>query len=193
MSLDDDMGLLAKVGLFQGFTPDQLRLLAFGAEREHLASGEALFAEGDAAEGGYVVAFGHIDLLVRRGRRQVVIESVEEGGLVGEIAMIAANRRATDAVARVDSDVLFITRPLFLRLLREYPETAAALHAHIAYSVRQLTEQLSDVHGRLGNIGSLAELKALGDADEPVGGAYAEEDGGADAQRKAEDVDETSE
>lgn len=168
MSLDYDMGLLAKVGLFQGFTPDQLRLLAFGAEREQLPTGETLFHEGDPANGGYVVAVGQVDLTVRRGRREIVVETLEQGGLTGEMALLAPNKRTTDAVAKTDSEVLFIARPLFLRMLREYPETAAALHNHIAQSVRELAFQLQDVHGRLGSISSLADIKGLRDADEPV-------------------------
>ena len=33
MALDDDIGILAGVGIFREFTQDQLRLLAFGTER----------------------------------------------------------------------------------------------------------------------------------------------------------------
>ena len=165
MSLDQDIGLLSKVGLFQGFSPDQLRLIAFGAEREHLPQGTVLFQEGEAADGGYVISTGQVDLMLQRGKRQVVLESATEGGLIGEVALIAANKRSTDAVARVESEVLHIARPLFHRMLREYPETAAFLHGRIAQSVRRLMGQLGEVHGRLDTIASLRELKALRDAE----------------------------
>ncbi|MCG6856539.1 MAG: cyclic nucleotide-binding domain-containing protein [Salaquimonas sp.] len=161
------MSLLARVGLFQGFSSDQLRLIAFGAERERLPLGAVLFSEGDEANGGYVVAEGQVDLMSRHGQRQIVIETVEEGGLIGEIALIAGNRRSCDAVARVGSEVLYIARPLFLRLLREYPETAAMLHGGIAQSIQRLMSQMTGVHDRLGAIAKLAELQGLGDTDEP--------------------------
>ncbi|MEC9344382.1 MAG: cyclic nucleotide-binding domain-containing protein [Pseudomonadota bacterium] len=165
MSLDQDISLLSRVGLFQGFSPDQLRLIAFGADREQLREGAVLFQEGEMAEGGYVVASGQVDLIVHRGRRQIVIDKAEEGGLVGEVALIAANRRSTDAVARADSELLYISRSLFHRMLREYPETAAFLHGRIAQSVRRLMSQMSEVHDRLADLSSLSDLTALRDSD----------------------------
>ncbi len=189
MSLDQDISLLSKVGLFQGFSPDQLRLIAFGSEREHLPQGTVLFVEGESADGGYVVASGQVDLMLQRGKRQVVLESATEGGLIGEVALMAANKRSTDAVARVESEVLHIARPLFLRMLREYPETAAFLHGRLAQSVHKLMGQLADVHGRLDTIASLRELKALGDSEDDW--IEAAERDGAHVESETE-VDETS-
>jgi len=152
MALDRDISLLSRVALFHGFTPEQLRLLAFGAEREPVPQGTMLFREGDTADGGYVVAAGQIDLVIAKGRRHVLIDSATEGGLVGETALIAANRRASDAVANVDSEVLFVPRALFHRMLREYPETAAYLHGRLAQSVRRIMGQIEEVNARLGSM-----------------------------------------
>lgn len=164
MALDQDIALLSRVGLFQGFTPEQLRLIAFGAERERFAAGATIYRENEAAKGGYVVAHGQIDLIIQKGRRELILESCREGGLVGETALIAANRRACDAVAHSDSELLYIPRSLFHRMLREYPETAAFLHGRIAQSVRKLMVQLGEVHKRLGDITPLGDLQALADA-----------------------------
>jgi len=167
VSLDEDIGLLARVGLFQGFSSDQLRLLAFGAERENLRRGNLLFAEGDEAGGGYVVSTGQIDLIVKRGTRQVPIESITRGGLIGEMAMIATTHRVTDAVARVDTEVLYISRSLFHRMLREYADTAAFLHGRIAQSVRALMAQVGEVNVNLSGVPALAELQGLADSEMP--------------------------
>lgn len=52
MALDDDIRILGTVGLFESFTPEQLRLLAFGAERLVLRAGRdnspANFVSGQA-------------------------------------------------------------------------------------------------------------------------------------------------
>jgi CRP-like cAMP-binding protein len=174
MSLDQDIALLSRVGLFQGFTPEQLRLIAFGAEREKLHAGQMLYRERETANGGYVVAYGHIDLLLSKGRREIALESVTEGGLVGEMALITANRRSTDAIARTDSEVLYIPRALFHRLLREYPETAAFLHGRIAQAVRRLMKQIEEINGKLGIISPLMKPQGLenssrADTGEPDG------------------------
>ena len=41
MSLDDDIRVLTGVDLFDGFTQEQLRLLAFGAENTRLPAGNS--------------------------------------------------------------------------------------------------------------------------------------------------------
>ena len=43
MALDDHIRILSGVRLFAGFTQDQLRLLAFGAEAMNLPAGRKLF------------------------------------------------------------------------------------------------------------------------------------------------------
>ena len=45
MALDDDIRILSAVSLFQGFTQEQLRLLAFGAETTLLQANHKLYRE----------------------------------------------------------------------------------------------------------------------------------------------------
>jgi CRP-like cAMP-binding protein len=167
MTLDQDIALLSRVGLFQGFTPEQLRLIAFGAERERLSDGSVLYRENETANGGYVVAQGQIDLVLSKRRRELVLDSCTQGGLVGEMALLTSNRRSTDAVARGDSEVLYIPRALFHRMLREYPETAAFLHGRIAQAVRRLVNQIEEVNSRLGHISPLIADAAEPDPEKP--------------------------
>ncbi|TIN67663.1 MAG: cyclic nucleotide-binding protein, partial [Mesorhizobium sp.] len=42
MALDDDIRVLSAVRLFEGFTQEQLRLLAFGAENTRLIANHKL-------------------------------------------------------------------------------------------------------------------------------------------------------
>ena len=65
MALDDDIRILSGVRLFDGFTAEQLRLLAFGAEQIGLPAGRRLFREDDEADTAYVVVSGTISLFAR--------------------------------------------------------------------------------------------------------------------------------
>ena len=62
MSLDQDIAFLGSAPLFANFTREQLRLLAFGAERRRLTPGSRLFRQGGFCEGGYVVVEGTFTL-----------------------------------------------------------------------------------------------------------------------------------
>ncbi|MFZ1814882.1 MAG: cyclic nucleotide-binding domain-containing protein [Rhizobiaceae bacterium] len=155
MRLEHDIAQLMRVELFQGFQPEQLRLLAFGAEHERLRKGTILYEEGEEADGGYVVVSGQVDLLLFRGKRELVVDSCLEGALLGEVALITPNLRVTHAMARTDSEVLVISRRLFHRMLNEFPETAALIHRRISQSVSHTLEQLERVQGRLAGIPQL--------------------------------------
>ncbi len=147
MSLNSDIDILAKVALFEGFAPEQLRLIAFGAERLDCPVGIELFSAGSAAEEGYVVASGAIEMRV--GEADNLVGTYASGSLIGEVALITATKRATRAVAATDSTLIKISRSLFRRMLEEYPELAVELHARISISVEQFLDRLSQLQRRL--------------------------------------------
>ena len=152
MRLESDIELLMRVDLFQGFQPEQLRLVAFGAERERVHKDDVLYRDGEEADGGYVVVRGQIDLMVYRGRREIILDTCLEASLLGELALVTANRRISNAVASVESEVLHIPRRLFHRMLNEYPETAALMYRRLSQSVSRTMEQVARVHGKLAEI-----------------------------------------
>jgi CRP-like cAMP-binding protein len=149
MSLDDDINILSQASFFDGISAEQLRLLAFGADSETLFAGAELFLQDAQSDCGYVVVSGLIDLSVNSGGVEKILGSVEPGGLVGELALITDNQRATNAVARRDTKLLRIPRVLFMRMLDKYPETAYDLHQKIARSVRSTILQLEKIQVEL--------------------------------------------
>lgn len=148
MALNDDIRALSGVELFREFTQDQLRLLAFGAETLTLSAGKLLYREDQPAESGFVVTRGTV-VLFREidGERRVVMEA-SEGTLLGAMALIAQTMRPTSAVAGTDCDVLRVNRTLFRRILVEYPETAAQLHAQISAEFAELLERVQHLGPR---------------------------------------------
>lgn len=147
MALNDDIALFSKVPLFADLSEDKLRLMAFGAERRRVLEGQLLFREGTAADCGFVVASGSFRLtsLARNG-------SPREEGLAGagtllsELAMISAVERKYTATAEEDSEVIRINRPLFRRMLEEYPDVARLVEARVR----------ANLEAMIGNVGRLA-------------------------------------
>lgn len=142
MALDDDIRILGTVGLFESFTAEQLRLLAFGAERLVLRAGRELFREGQSADCAYVVVSGNISLFRDGPNRRVTIRSVGPGAILGEMALIAQTTRLTSAFADGETEVIRLSRAIFHRILEEYPDVAAALHAHISRNLTDLIRQI---------------------------------------------------
>lgn len=142
MALEDDIGILAGVGIFEEFTPDQLRLLAFGTERLKLSSGKELYREGARAECAYVVVSGSVTLFRDTGEGRVMLSSHGPGAILGELALIADTRRLTGAIAASDTEVMRLNRTLFRRILEEYPEVAAKLHKRLSQGFAAMASRI---------------------------------------------------
>ena len=148
MSLEDDIRIISGVALFEDLSVEQLRLLAFGAERITIAKGRELYREGQNAECGYVVASGEIDLFRETERNRLLVRKVGPGMILGELALITETTRMTGAMAAIDSQVVRINRSLFRRMLEEYPETAVVLHDRLSEQLQRLLEEIGALEDR---------------------------------------------
>lgn len=149
MALADDIELLAKVPLFAGLAPDQLRLIAFGAEHRTVAKGQALFREKSPAECAYVVAKGEFELsTLARGGKTKIEGLAGPGVMLSELALVSMVERKFTAIAVEDADVIRITRALFHRLLEEYPDMAVVVESRIRAAIASLVDGASAMAGR---------------------------------------------
>ena len=76
--------------------------------------------------------------------------------LRGQFAMmlIVDGERTMTAVARGRVDTILIRRPLFRRMLDEFPDIAASLHRRLSANVRDTTSRLMTVRDRLDRLGN---------------------------------------
>ncbi|MGU3573948.1 Crp/Fnr family transcriptional regulator [Brucellaceae bacterium C25G] len=145
MALDDDIRILSKVGLFETFNGEQLRLLAFGAERLVLRAGRELFHEGQSADCAYIIVSGQIVLFHRINQERVPVRSVQVGSIIGEMALIAQTDRLTGALAEVETEVIRLSRTVFRRILEEYPVLAEDLHRRITADLNKMVADIEQI------------------------------------------------
>jgi CRP-like cAMP-binding protein len=142
MALTDDIRLLSHLPLFQGMGDEQLRLIAFGSDRRHIATGQTLFREKSPAECAYVVAGGSFELTTLDQKGSARVEAVvQPGTLLSELALVTLVERKYTAVALEDSDVIRITRSLFHRLIEEYPEAARLIESRVRDNFNTMAKQ----------------------------------------------------
>jgi CRP-like cAMP-binding protein len=142
MALNDDIRLLSHLPLFQGMGDEQLRLIAFGADRRHITAGQTLFREKSPAECAYVVSGGSFELTTLDQKGVSRVEAVvQPGTLLSELALVTLVERKYTAVALEDSDVIRITRSLFHRLIEEYPEAARLIEGRVRDNFNAMAKQ----------------------------------------------------
>jgi CRP-like cAMP-binding protein len=148
MALDDDIRILSDVRLFQGFTQEQLRLLAFGAETTLLQAERKLYREDDEADSAYIVVSGSIVLYREQDGAGVPVAMAGPGTILSELALIADTRRLTSASAATDSEVIRLSRKMFRRILEEYPEIAEQLYERISDEFQAMIRRLEELAPR---------------------------------------------
>ncbi|MCK8781358.1 cyclic nucleotide-binding domain-containing protein [Rhizobium sp. NTR19] len=149
MALIEDIRLLSQVPLFRDMTEDQLRLVAFGAERRQVEPGKQLFREKSPAESAFIVARGHFELRVTgRDGEQRVEAVVGPGTLLSELALVTMVERKFTAVAVEDGEAMKISRSLFHRLLEEYPQVGRVVEARIKDNIAGLAKAAAAMEHR---------------------------------------------
>jgi len=148
MALDDDIRILSAVRLFEGFTQEQLRLLAFGAETTFLQADHKLYREDDVADSAYIVVSGRITLYREQSGERIPIGTAGPGTMLSELALIADTNRLTSASAEIDSEVIRLSRKMFRRILEEYPELAVKLHQRISEEFQDMIRRIEELAPR---------------------------------------------
>ncbi|MEL4073438.1 cyclic nucleotide-binding domain-containing protein [Ochrobactrum sp. GPK 3] len=151
MSLDEDIHILGRVRLFGSFSPEKLRLLAFGTERLKLRPGRKLFQEGQKADYAYIILSGNILLFRENDKARKFIYHVGPGTMLGEMALIIHTSRPTSAVVEGETEVLRISRSIFRRIIEEYPDLAARIHDCISCNMLNFIRDIEKMAPRFAN------------------------------------------
>ena len=140
--LDRDIDLLRPLPIFAHFDEDQLRLIAFSAERKEFESGAVVFREGELADSGLLVMEGSVLMTEAVDGEEVERAIYGPGSLIGELALLTPTQRPATAIARADSTFMVITRGLIRRILEEYPAAARELQAYLRERLTHFNEDL---------------------------------------------------
>jgi CRP-like cAMP-binding protein len=148
MTIEDDIAFLERVPTLNLLSRPALRILAIGAQSRYVHGGEILFNAGEEAEGGYVVQEGSFNLMpdsADEGKAAVVGPCT----LLGEVALFTESQRSATATALEPSTVLLIPRPLVLKMLDSFPDSARKLRDALASRLDQSTQEICDLRAVL--------------------------------------------
>ena len=138
MSIEDDVALLERVPTLRLLGTPALRMLAIGSEQRNIARGEMLFSAGDDADAGFIVQRGAFRIDDGNGAETIA----GPGALIGELALIAAMRRPSTAIALEHSSVIRVARSLFQRVLESDPAAARRLRDEFATRTSQIASDI---------------------------------------------------
>ena len=126
---------LRTVPIFSGLNEEVLEILANVSHLKRVSKGQVLFFQGDPGDAAYLVHQGTIAILFSTSDgRELVINEMRPGECFGELALLLDEPRSAGALAREDSQVVWIPRDEFLAqvdaepiLMRNLLETIASM------------------------------------------------------------------
>ena len=103
------------------------------------AVGETIFSEGDIGDRLYIVLDGKITLSVGN----TPVETIEPGGMFGEMALIDTEPRSATARAVSDTKLVSIDEDRFNYLVQQTPHFALVVMRTLVKRLRNMDETLS--------------------------------------------------
>lgn len=114
---------------------DLTRLFGRDKNAQEIAEGTVIFNEGDFSREMYVVIEGQVDIVAG----DKILETVNPGGIFGEMALIDAAPRSAAAVARCDCILVPVDQQRFQFLIQQTPYFALHVMRVLAERLRRVT------------------------------------------------------
>ncbi len=126
--------------------------------------GDFIFKAGDQPDGMYIVRKGQLQVFLEQGEKQVVLATVSEGGIVGEMALFDKQKRSASVKASQPSEVTQITAADFDALIKQIPKWFVTLMGALSHRLRQTNERLQKAESG-GGVPMQSALRLIGVLD----------------------------
>jgi hypothetical protein len=144
---EDDMIELAKkiaalrtTAAFGALSEDELKIVAVCLHEHHYAARQVVCEEGQRGEALYVLVEGRIELASAANPQSG--QTLEPGGVFGEVALLAGEPYALTAVALTPAHLLSLDRETLNALINYYPSMALELMRALALRLNRATGPL---------------------------------------------------
>ena len=137
--------------LFRDIPKREILQLVRDMPPRHFKAGEYIFHSGDAGAGAAVIINGKVEIR----SAGVLLAELSDGDFFGEIALVLDVPRTADAIAVLDTELIFFLRPELDEWLARSPYYAGRLGANLAYVLAQRLLQANKALVNAGHEGQL--------------------------------------
>ena len=114
-------------------------------ERVVFKAGEAVFKDGDKGNNAFIVQEGLIEIVKGSGNEEVILGTIEKGGIFGEMALIDDQPRMASARAADDTTVIVIDRDMFRKKLAKSDPFVRGLLGIFTKNLRSMADRRVNV------------------------------------------------
>jgi CRP-like cAMP-binding protein len=144
MSLDQEVEILRQIPLFANIDTAKLKLMCFASERLTFKPGQVICGQGEPGDAAYIIVDGEAEVSVATPTGPLKVAVLSRNDIVGEIAILCDVPRTATVTAGTQLVTLKVTKELFLRLIKDFPEMGLEIMRVLAHRLEQTTAQLRE-------------------------------------------------
>lgn len=130
-------------------SPNEIDALLRYSRVERYPAGEEIFAKGSPGNSMMIVLRGSVRISsISLTGKEIVLNIINAGQIVGEIATLDGGERSGDAVAMTDCELLVLNRRDFMPFLENHADICLMLIKILCQRLRQTSEQVEDLQFR---------------------------------------------
>ena len=129
LALPETADLCRQTELFAELDDDTVKELAEITAEQVANAGDYLFREGDKGDSMFIVARGAVHVIKQVGGREVVLDILGGGDIVGEMSLLTGAPRTATIRAATTVTIGRINREDFQRLMNNYPDVGEKIWA----------------------------------------------------------------
>jgi CRP/FNR family transcriptional regulator, cyclic AMP receptor protein len=125
---------------------DEIDALLRYSRVERYPAGEEIFPKGSPGSSMMLVLSGSVRISsISLAGKEIVLNTIYAGQIVGEIAALDGGERSGDAVASSDCELLVLNRRDFMPFLEKHADICLMLIKILCQRLRQTSEQVEDL------------------------------------------------
>jgi CRP-like cAMP-binding protein len=138
--------LLKKAVIFRELDAQEFKALEEITQLRHIDGNSMLFFEGDPANGFFVLLSGRVRIYkAASDGKEFTLHQIAPGQVFAEAAIFRGNTYPANCMAMEDSDVAFIPKDQFIRLITKYPNISLKIIGSLSRWLREFAAKLEDL------------------------------------------------
>lgn len=143
---NDILNVLGASYFFRGFDEEILKKLAQGTRLVAFDESDALFFEGEACSGLYILHTGIVKLFkISTSGREFILRVLEAGASFNEVPVFDGGLNPVNATSLEASQVWIVDKKVIQSVLSEHPDLYPAIIQRLAANLRMLVQLLEDL------------------------------------------------
>ena len=122
--------------------------MSTGALGKLYHDGDIIVRQGEEGSCMYVIQRGEVEVLLKKGDKDVCVAVLREGDFFGEMALFGREVRSATVRAKGEVTALTLEKKSFLRRVHEDPSLAFSILEKMSQRIRNLNTQLNKALGR---------------------------------------------